>query len=91
MKKNLAGTNPSIEEHSKAPQVDTPKWEKGSTGEDNPRHILIAAQVLDIYASDEPQAILAKRYGVHKNTISMIRTGRRWAWLTQAQAEAGAA
>jgi hypothetical protein len=49
------------------------------------RHILTAEQVLAVYASHEPYPVLAKRYGVHGNTISMIRHGRRGRWFTQAQ------
>lgn len=29
----------------------------------------------------EPQAVTAKRYGIHQGTISMIQTRRAWAWL----------
>lgn len=91
METNLTGTNPSIGRHPKTAQVATPKWEQGYSGEDNPRHILTAEQVLEIYASTEPQMVLAKRYGVSRQTISMIRHGKRWTWLTQGRTEVGAA
>jgi hypothetical protein len=92
MTTNLTGTNPSIERHSDAPQAAT-RWPLGAIGEDNPRAVLTTDQVLAIYSSKEPVKDLAHRYGVNRNTVSMIRHGRRWAWLTQGQdrAEDGAA
>jgi hypothetical protein len=82
MKNDLTGSNPSIERHPETPQVAAPHF---SPGEDNPSAILTAEQVLAIYASDEPVKDLAHRYRVNRNTISMIRHGRRWKWLTQSQ------
>lgn len=65
-----------------AKQGGTPPY---GPGEEHPHHILTAGQVLDIYASDAPVKDLADRYGVNRNTISMIRHGKRWGWLTQAE------
>lgn len=93
METNLTGTNPSIVAHTEALQVATPKWEKGYSGEDNPQHVLTAKQVLDIYSSTEPRVVVARRHEVSVSTVSMIRNGKRWAWLTQGRdrTEEGAA
>lgn len=38
--------------------------------------------VLEIYNSDCSYSRLEKKYGVSKTTISEIKTGRKWSWLT---------
>jgi hypothetical protein len=43
-------------------------------------------QVLAIYANkDSTQEELAQRYRVSQSTISHIKNGLTWAWLTQAK------
>lgn len=63
-------------------------WQKGrgskpplSTrkGEKVPAHKLTEADVTAIRLSDEPQRVLAERYGVRPANISRIKTGVRWA------------
>ena len=44
-------------------------------------------QVMEIYTSDVPGAVLAKKYGLFKNSIYAIRTGKTWAWLTGHKAQ----
>ena len=41
--------------------------------------------VLVIHASDESGPVLAERYGVSRVTISHIKRGKTWSWLTAAQ------
>jgi hypothetical protein len=48
-------------------------------GEKSWAHKLTEQQVLEIRASPDLQRVLAERYGVRQNTISRIKTGRRWA------------
>lgn len=97
MKSNLTGTNPSIADASspgkQAPSQRVPRNLPYPPGSQNPRAVLSEDEVLDIYRSTEPVFEVAERYGVNRNTVSMIRHGRRWAWLTQGQArtEDGAA
>ena len=38
-------------------------------------------QVLAIRADKRPQTEIAKDYGVARSNISLIKTGRNWAWL----------
>lgn len=45
---------------------------------------LTPAQVLEIFASTEKQAVLAARYGVVHTAISKIKRGHKWAHLTKA-------
>lgn len=71
-----------MDAHIEALQTATPKWEKGYSGEDSPQHVLTTAQVLDIYTSTESRAVVARRHDVSVSTVSMIRNGKRWAWLT---------
>lgn len=47
---------------------------------------LTRAQVLDIYRTAEPHHVTAERHGVSPTTVSFIRSGRRWGWLTGAAA-----
>jgi len=53
-------------------------------GERNGQAKLTTAQVRAIRASEgrEPQWAIAKRFGICRQTVSDIRTGRRWAHLT---------
>jgi hypothetical protein len=52
-------------------------------GSSNGRHKLTEAQVLDIYTSSDIQAAAARRHGITRHTVRLIRAGKRWAWLTQ--------
>lgn len=51
------------------------------TGERGSNAKLTEAQVLQVLASREKGRALAERFGVSKSTISMIRSGRNWAYL----------
>lgn len=51
-------------------------------GTESSRAKLTDADVLNIFASQEPQYALAERYGVHKATIQTIKSGKTWGWLT---------
>jgi hypothetical protein len=51
-------------------------------GARNPNTRLLPEQVLKIYSSTDPNPTLAARFGVSDKTISHIRHGRTWAWLT---------
>jgi HNH endonuclease len=56
-----------------------------SRGEANGQAVLTEDEVLDIYErawSGESGKSLAKEYGVNKRTISNIKHGVNWAWLT---------
>jgi hypothetical protein len=91
VKSNLTGTNPSIVDacppSKQAPSQRVPRNLYGRGGQ-NPKAVLSEAEVLDIYRSTEPVFEVAERYGVNRNTVSMIRHGRRWGWLTQGQGRA---
>lgn len=60
-------------------------------GEQHPHHKLTAGEVLTIRASYIPGLItladLAKCYGVSKQTISVILSGKSWGWLTEGTSE----
>lgn len=42
---------------------------------------LTEAQVIAIRASNASCTELGKKFGIHRMTVSLIRTRRRWAWL----------
>lgn len=42
------------------------------------------AQAKEILASDEPAPVLAKRYGLHRNSIYYLRKGKSWKHLHSA-------
>jgi len=46
------------------------------------RNILSRRDVIEIFQSSKKQTELGKKYSVHQCTISNIKTGRGWAWLT---------
>lgn len=54
-------------------------------GEKHGRSKLTEEQVLSIYASDKTQIDLAEEFGVGRRTISSIKTGANWSWLTALQ------
>lgn len=56
-------------------------------GENNGHHLLTVADVKAIHASRASHAEEARKYGVDRSTISMIRSGQRWGWLQQVPAE----
>lgn len=49
--------------------------ESALRGEKNPRAKITDAQALVIIRSTEPQAVLAKRYGIQQSTVSRIKNG----------------
>lgn len=44
---------------------------------------LTSDQVIQIYTSDEPGVVLAKRYGVAASKISAVRNGKTWRSVTE--------
>lgn len=60
-------------------------------GEQHPHHKLTADDVLAIRATYVPGAVtladLAERYGVSKQTISVILSGKSWGWLIEGTSE----
>lgn len=40
--------------------------------------ILVASNIMAIKSSDEPQTVLAERYGIDASMISHIRSGKKW-------------
>lgn len=40
-------------------------------------------QVRDIYQDTRTQAVIAKEYGVHQSTVSLIKSGRSWTHATK--------
>lgn len=51
---------------------------RSATGEKNGRAVLTEAAVREIRSSNASTAELASAYGVTRNTIRDVRTGRRW-------------
>jgi hypothetical protein len=58
-----------------------PNWGPKCRGETVGTSKLTESQVREIRASDETYAALAKRHGISKSNVKMIRTRRSWAWL----------
>jgi hypothetical protein len=52
-------------------------------GEKHGSNKLTETQVMAIYASDKIHRELAAEFGVARQTISDIKSGRYWSWLTQ--------
>lgn len=50
-------------------------------GERHPMRILTEEQIREIRVRSETQRVLAAEYGVTQQTISQIKTGKRWGWL----------
>lgn len=44
---------------------------------------LTSEQALEIYTSTDKQVDLAKRFGVSQTTVSIIKRGDVWGWLTK--------
>jgi hypothetical protein len=51
---------------------------KTAVGEANGQAKLTEQDVVNIRASDHSHSILAEQYGVRPNTISRVRSGKRW-------------
>ena len=58
---------------------------RSAAGRANGRNVLTELQVLEIASSTESGAVLAARFGVTRYTVSDIRRGRIWGWLTGRQ------
>ena len=55
---------------------------RSAIGSKNGNSVLNEDDVMDIYNSNEENEELAKKYKVHKNTISNIKCGKNWSHLT---------
>jgi hypothetical protein len=55
-------------------------------GEHNGNHRLTVEQVLAIYNSTESRSNTARLYDCSPMTVTYIRSGKRWGWLTGAAA-----
>lgn len=53
-------------------------------GEQHGHAKLTEEDVLAIYRSSARQETVARIYGIARQTVSDIRIGRRWKWLTNA-------
>lgn len=62
--------------------TDMVKKGRSLKGEKNHKSILSDFQVAEIKNSNTPLKIAAEKYGVHFSTISKIRTGKNWGWLS---------
>lgn len=51
-------------------------------GEENGQSKLTEEGVMQIYHSEQPQAALAACFGIHQSTVSNIKHGKSWSWLT---------
>ena len=58
--------------------ADMRKKGRGGVGERNSRAKLTPESVREILKSDEPQRVLARRYGISPPTVSAIRLGKIW-------------
>lgn len=54
----------------------------GLPGEENGAHILTEEQVLAIFVDGRTQGRIAESYGVDRTTVNVIKTGKKWGWLT---------
>jgi hypothetical protein len=54
-------------------------------GEKNGQSKLTEGQVIEIFKSSKSQSILAEQYSVDKSAISLIKTRKRWAYLTEGE------
>lgn len=52
-------------------------------GEKNTQNKLTEHQVLAIYNSNETQRSIASKYGIDQSTVSYIKIGKLWGWLTK--------
>ncbi len=52
-------------------------------GEESPRALLTEQQVLKIFVDGRTRVKIAQEYGVDRTTISAIKRGKNWGWLTQ--------
>lgn len=50
----------------------------------NTQNKLTEQQVFEIYHSADAQRIVAEKYGIDQSTVSYIKTGKLWGWLTKA-------
>lgn len=61
--------------------LDRERKNRGSLGAGNPNVTLTEKCVHEIRASNETNAVLGERYGVHPAHISSIQTGKCWSHL----------
>ena len=51
-------------------------------GAANGRSILTPSQALAIYTDERPHQQIADAYGLKRSTVTSIKIGDRWGWLT---------
>jgi hypothetical protein len=52
-------------------------------GERNTQNKIKEHQVLEIFNSNDLQHQIAKKYGIDQSTVSYIKSGKLWGWLTK--------
>lgn len=52
-------------------------------GEKNTQNKLAENEVFEIYHSNRTQRVIANEYGIDQSTVSNIKTGKLWGWLTR--------
>ena len=57
--------------------------QKARRGEKNPFVKLSEPRVIEIFRDERSQVAIAGDYDVHPATISAIKCGRNWGWLTE--------
>jgi hypothetical protein len=52
-------------------------------GERNTQNKLTEQQALEIYNSRDTQRLIALQYGIDQSTVSYIKSGKLWGWMTK--------
>ena len=66
--------------YNRNPNLDPDRMRR--EGEDHGRAILTNMKVVAIYQDRRKHAVIAKEYGVARSTVSGIKAGDRWGFLT---------
>lgn len=56
---------------------------RGAKGSKNGRARLVEMQVIDIFRDTDSHSKIAAKYGISNGTVSDIKAGRNWSWLTK--------
>lgn len=52
-------------------------------GENNTFAVLTEKQVLQIYSDTRHQRLIAADFNVHRTTVNLVQSGKKWGWLTK--------